>query len=1390
MTKKQVWKQVFKYIGIGAGICAGIIALVVGFIAITGGFKPKHVAIKSCSFNIETDKFQGLSNNIPVFVIDEDSTFVVNPKPEDSTELDGKLQIKSGDNLVQDILVEAKEQPEDAEETVYVSAEKVANKYLITLGKPFKIVLAENQSENLEPRTIELYVECESEYCEAKIFVDSKLTSFDLKYEKISDIQSDKLFEGDYIYAYLDIDSILAKSALCMSDLVELTKDFKKFEFSIDNETVANIEQVGINTDNSTPILNYKKGFPYAKVKILTSGEFNVSLSICDLYTNEEKILTNEEYTNLPDDEAREIYDAWIKDVLIENSLNFQVSDVEIGSVSASKNELGLELYKSQRYSATNLGLKVNPKDIPGSPFTSDNLSQYIQSIELAGGVFVSQNEEYDIEIGEGEAKKFIKFSDKFVQTKKEQGINEPSWVVSVLETTSSQTCIIASLTVGEDTWYDYIPVKIKPIQIIDLTIKENGNLFDFIELEFDKAVDNQKTYTDLSNAWVFDNESNQSLEKLIQSGKYPYKSFVFVVEDGDGNYKLADDIISLEITQDGYILTPISRGNSKICAVVLKTDINGNLLDKDNNIIVNQDATKVLIDEEILAKCQIVAKSDYIDVQVKQVLKILPDSTLTLYKESAGSYEEITEDDEMFFIKKNSLNSVYEATIYNGQKAYLKLNVNDAEAMYEAFNDTLVFRLGTEIVQADKFVKIGTSLIEATIDGETVYLLSIEIFNVTDESLVESLIVDFNGKIQSNLSLKAKKFILENLTLLSNSAGQEENSADVYLVLNSLNDNMYWTVDSGKQEKPLEISLKKSPLQAEGHDEIIYKLYSLKDDSVDISALGNLTDEIINQYLVEDTSVVEIKSGYPIYNKEDIPVLQFDVKKQGMAILIASCTRYDDNVKVYSNPFIINTNYPYLQEQEFNYGTNYETLDTDYSFIKTLDTQIDTGKTYYTLNDLEQFIKVDSPVESELNSYYEQQFTKYRKIVASYDGQLTNLIDFIGFEKKKIAEGGEGVEGQKIGLQWKLAESEEVNYSFLRPSQYDFEIISNMKYDFVTDNQDGYIINYLKTNRVTEKVYIKIKISTKFGYELSQTYNYVLTPDYYIENGENTTQNIVAGASSTLFDLKIENGLIVNNGGLYYITNSSSSNYRFGNDSKLTGFDGDLITIIYMPQDMRNIVVSMLESEPNSVMAVNPSNENIISYTLGDNQYEIRFVLRFNYTESNGDVTIKQGKIMSRAILQGIAPDITINGYYCFTEDGEINEYMEREIFKFKLNVEPIMEIKLSENLDAEVTLSSMGTSLETVFENGKDIILSDIVSLELKAGKASDLVVSQTQPSCSLKGDYEDLFVIENGHLKMNGSIVEDYKLQIDYSYTVTLENGLIKTITYTLNLLVKVK
>ena len=1401
MTKKQVWKQVFKYIGIGAGICAGIIGLVAGFIGITGGFKPKHVAIKSCSFNIETDKFQGLSNNIPVFVINEDSTFVVDPNPEDCTELDGKLQIKSGDTLVKDVMVEAEEQPKEVEEPVYVSAEKVGNKYLITLGKPFKIVLGDNQTESLEPRTIELYVECESEYCEAKVFVDSKLESFDLKYEKISDIQSDKLFEGDYVYAYLDIDSILAKSSLCMSDLVELTKDFKKYEFSIDNETVASIEEVGINTSASTPILNYKKGFPYAKIKILTSGKFNVSLSVCDLYSNEEKILTNEEYINLPDDEVRELYDEWIKDVLIENSLNFQVSDVEIGSISANKTELNLELYKSQRYSATNLGLKVNPTDIPGSPFTSDNLSNYIQHIEIVGGVFVLENEDYDIEIGEGESKQFIKFSDKFVQTRKEQGINEPSWVVSVLETTSSKTCLVAYLTVGEDTWYDFIPVNIEPIQTIDLTVKKDNALFDLIELEYDKAIENQKTYTELSNAWVFDTESNQTLQSLIQSGKYPYKSFVFVVEDSEGNYKLADDIISLEITQNGYVLTPISRGNSKICAVILKTDINGNLLDKENNAIVNQDGTTVIIDEDVLARCQIVAKSDYIDVQVRQVLKILPESTLTLYKENAGSYEEIAEDDEMFIIKKDNLNSVYEATIYNGQKVYLKLNVNDEEALYEAFNDTLVFRLGTEIVQADKFVKLGTSLIEATIDGETVYLLSIEIFNVTDESLVESLIVDFNGKRQCNLSLKAKKFVLENLTLLSNTGNEESNSADVYLVLNSQNDNMYWTVDSGKQEKELEVSLKKSPSQAEGHDEIVYKIYSLKDESVDISTLNNLTDDIIKQYFVEDTSVLEIKSGYPIYNEDDVPVLQFDVKKQGRAILIAYCTRYDDNVKVFSNPFVINTKYPFLKEQEFNYGTNYEVVDTDYTFVKTQDTQIDANKTYYTLNDLEQYVKVDSPVESELNSYYEQQFAKYRQIVASYDGQLTNLIDFIGYEKKKITENGEGVEGQKIGLQWKLTESEEVNYSILRPSLYNFEIISNMKYDFITDNQDGNILNYLKTNRVTEKVYIKIKISTKFGYELSQTYNYVLIPDYYIENGENTTQNINAGDSVTLFDLKIdENNLIVNDGGLYYITNSSYSNYRVGNDSKITGFDGDLITVIYMPLDMRNVIINKLKdnygfTENESAdsteknITTNSTNDSIIYFVLDGKQYEIRFVLRFNYTDPNGDVKIKEGKIKSSAVLQGIAPTITINGYYCFTDGENLSEYMESGIFKFKLNVEPISQIKLNENAENNVTLSSMGTSLETVFASGKQISLNDIVSLQIKSGMES-LITSQTEPTCSLVGDYGELFKIENGNLVMTGSIVENYKLKIDYSYTVTLENGLTKTVDYTLNLLVKTK
>lgn len=1379
MAKKQVWKTIFKFVGIGAGICAGIVGLVVAFVAITGGFKPPYVQIKSCAFNIDTDFYQGSNNGIPFFVIDQDGVFSVKPNPDNSTELDGKLQIKSGDKLVKDILVE--KENEDGEKE-FVSAEKVGTKYQITLGVPFKIVLADDYAELTDTRVIDLHVDCENEFCDAKVFVDSKLTEFDLKYQKIdATTQDEELFEGDYIYAYIDVNSVLAKSSLTMYELIELTQDFKKFEFVIDNEEVASIEEVKTNTSNSSPLQNYKKGFPYAKIKILKSGNFKVSLNICNLYLNEKSILSQEDYDNLPDDEARNQYDEWLADVIVSSELNFEVSDIAIGSISMTKDEKTLTLFDTNtRFSASQLDLKVNPKDIAGSPYTSDDLKNKIADIQLVAGYLVSSDNTYDIEIGEGENKKYIKFSNEFISLQKEAGANEPVWAVTVIKEYNlpEQACLIASLTQDDKIFYDYIPVKVKQVQDLDLVLKNGTEVVDNIDLDYDKSSQEQTTYTGLSESWIFDNLSNQTFANLLVNG-YPYKKVMYALQDEQGKFTFDDGVLKLDINGSNYVLTPQAKGSSNVVAIVFKTDINGDVVDANG--------TKLETVNDILQNGQIVVYSSPIRVDVHQILTVLPENTITLYTAEGNTYTEITNDDDMYIIKKDRTGSVYELTMYNGKKAYLKLNVNDAEAMKDAFNDSLVLRLDTQISQADKFVKLGSNLIEATIDGEKVYLLEIEINGVVDESLVENLFVELDGKQIGHLEIKAKKFILNSLTLSSNGTSETENvDADVYLTLSAQSDQMLWTTDSGKsQDIPLEVKLNKFPVEAEGHDEIVYKIYSLKDANFDISTLGTLTDEIIKLYFVEDYSILQIKSGYPMYDKDDIPVLQFNVLKAGKAIIIASCVRYEDNQKVFSNMFVVEAVYPYLEEQEFNYGSNYEELEQDYYFEKTLDTSIVDGKEYYTY-DGNTYKKVDTPQSIQLQNYYEKKLEKYRKVVASYDGQLTNLLEFIGYESKASNEGGEGVEGQKIGLKWKLSNSPEVSTTSLRAGLYNFEIVSNMKdFEFVRRTVDGNIINYLKTDRVTEKIYIKIKISTKFGYELTRTYNYVLIPDYLVENDTDGIVELTASQDKPLFNVKIDEvdgkRILVNDGGLFFITNSSATNYRQGNENKITGYEGDLIKIVYLPIDMQSKVCDMLQAS--GIELISTDNDNIKTFVLDEQMYEVRFVLRFSYNDPNSDLRISNGVIKTKAVVEGISPEITINGFYSVQDGDTLNEYMESNIYKFRAVVTPIYEIKLIETEDCQ--MSTLGNSLETTFVAGKTINLEEIVKLcGIETGSIEDFT-----PVCELVGT-SDNFSVNSNVLTMTGSIIESINLQISYQYRVNLENGLTKIVTYTLNLLVSPK
>ena len=350
---------------------------------------------------------------------------------------------------------------------------------------------------------------------------------------------------------------------------------------------------------------------------------------------------------------------------------------------------------------------------------------------------------------------------------------------------------------------------------------------------------------------------------------------------------------------------------------------------------------------------------------------------------------------------------------------------------------------------------------------------------------------------------------------------------------MDSSSSEYYWTASNDLSEnKELVITSKIYPTQAIIAGMIDYAVYSYPQE-FDIHS-STLNAEFIADNLILSSDVIELK-GNPQVDEDYNDILTFIIKKAGRAVVIASYTR-SDGVTIYSNAFVIETVYPYFAEEEYNFGRN----------------------------------------SAEYTAFEEYEEENYRIITTTYEDQKTDLIEFMPREK----DGLEDVEGYKLRLKYKYQNLEEIAYSSLNEGLYDFEIeiVNQVAYavdDFAIIFEDNH--PYLVTPKVSEKVYLKLKVTTKFGYKLSQTYNYVLQPDYEVEVDKNSDNMIEINLSEfdngnriNLFDYLIENDEIINNGGKVFITNNFIySNNCDDNEEHITGGGTIIKKIVYLPNGM-----------------------------------------------------------------------------------------------------------------------------------------------------------------------------------------------------------------------------
>lgn len=1170
MTKKQKWKYFFKFFGIGAAVAFGVVGLVCAYLGITGGFNKKVVEPTGINFSLDSDKYQkDTSATEPVYVINDDFFISVLPDPEDTTELDAVLKVENGSKLIKDILVKEKtvkddanndnQNPEDDEPVPqlvtdkyagYVSAkiEDQENKYNITLGEDFVIVLSEEH--NLEAnRVIQLYVEREQVYCKARIFVDSLVTEYSLTYEKINNPETkDNIFPGDSLYVSIDENSLGNKYSLVTSNLSQLTSTHKHIEFSVDKPDIVEVENV--------VMIN---GKPKAKINVKQSGKFTVTAYVCDSYTNQNLLLTDTEISALTPDELdeykalvyggvdkdQEVVEGFMKKAVLAdlNSL-----DIQIDSISSSKQDLYCQLFGTYRYSADDLQIVINPQALAGSPYSDANLKYLRNEVEIEAGYFVSTEGQETIElIGNDNEKKYAVKSNKYIEVTKGADINNNViWTVIIKDFYSAiepSNCLILSLTFdtisaegeeggqgeGTKTIYTYVPLRITKNEVPDYAIKIDNDYSQSVNLTFDNAKQEQDEIYDLSNVKLVlvDSDKNVILpESELKNSNSSYKTVLYATktEFSDDSFVLSNDVIEISNTlldeEASNCIIPKSSGTAYLYALVVKTNKDGQLVNSENEVI---DLTNVA---DIMSQLVVEHYSDFIIINVYQELQIQSPNVVTLYYQEGTSYVEIEDDNDTYEVHRNATSGEIESVkIFNKDKMFIKLNVNDASAFKNAVDKgELTFTVSREIVSIGNLVQSGND-----------WLLPITAIDVLEGGSSDSLVIRKNGLVQYTLSIITRDYTLEGLRL-STSEENSTSSVEVNLVLENNTNTCYWTTDSGKAtEKPLQLISQILPKKARLVGNINYQVYELLDD---VQIPTEITKEFIDSHLKVSNKIIAIKDGYPMQNSNQNDVLLFDIMKNGTAIVISSY-QLNSTTTIYSNAFVVEVKYPNLQEKVYNYGT--------------------------------------SNTEEYKND-------TYRIITTSYDEQKVDLFNFVGNE---IASSGEN--SSKFGLEWYY--SSETNKYNLDPSLYNFEIVNiagsenilKDSFEFASGNKTQYLI--VPKVDTTKEVYIKIKITTRFGYEMSQTYNYKLVADYKVISEEITASAV--GDEIKLFSVKYDetNKTIVNNGGKLFITNDyNNTSYCYGNNDKLnggfvqeniTGLEGKKVFVVYLPEgyETSNIV-------------------------------------------------------------------------------------------------------------------------------------------------------------------------------------------------------------------------
>ena len=632
MTKKQKWLNFLKIFGICVAVMVGIVGASICYVWATGGFNPPYVPLKSITF-VAKDGSALPSGATYQYVIDGPDEILIAPN-EGCTELDAILTIKNTSiiQLVEDKNVSHYVDPSELDDDKtsideqpvedQPAEEKVYTKYAVKLGSPItvkpqtrKVTVPDgegtkeievnvggwveiNVRQGLIEKNAFIFVDIPVEGIEIGLANDSEVKSTDIYAESSSVIKvaatsfsPDKyLTSGENIPKSINTPTTIQPYGTTSNYVLKNANgnqvESKIVYYQIDDESKATVNSNGIVT-----------------VKSDAEGSFAVKAYIITTYNNTFKIPNLEDFRAEYGDDATAKWEEEFDKIRVwSNELVFNIKEVGVSSITTQKSgdtsrdkkpsyavfEKDIPIKASNDQSVAcdrnnyfvDITLTVNDSKIQKNVLLNTKT-------EAVAGYITRENEEDAIVVDD----KKIVLTDKFIKLEKTSS-TQLTWKLSVLDFTSNQNviCFRYPSEVDQDGntkyLYAYTEVDITKVDVEQISFTNKIPSTRIITLN--KSDTNTETF-DLTNTAVL-NPNEPTYKKIMyfalaSEDVIQVDSKIKVTVNDVDYYAICGNIDKTDGTKEqvyGYIV-PTKPGRTSIIAVVLKTDINGNIISDDS---------------------------------------------------------------------------------------------------------------------------------------------------------------------------------------------------------------------------------------------------------------------------------------------------------------------------------------------------------------------------------------------------------------------------------------------------------------------------------------------------------------------------------------------------------------------------------------------------------------------------------------------------------------------------------------------------------------------------------------------------------------------------------------------------------------------------------------